>query len=93
MTTSKYNILNQRNYYINTAKGSHQLEKKIKEEKDFGIVVDTKLKFESHIYENVKKANRMPGLIKRSFQDLDKDNFLLLYKTMVRSQLKYGQAI
>ena len=35
----------------------------------------------------------MTGLIKSSFQDLDKDSFLLLYKTMVRSQLEYDQPI
>ena len=56
-----------------------------------GIVVDSKLNSESHIYEKVKNANRMTGLIKRSFQDLDKDSFVLLYTTMVRSQLEYGR--
>ena len=58
-----------------------------------GIIVDSKQKFESHIYEKVKKANRMTGLIMRSFHYLEKDSFLLLYKTMVRSQVEYGQTI
>ena len=89
---SKNNISSQRNYYIIAAKGSHQLEN-IKEEKDVGIVVDSKLKCESHVYEKVKTENRMTGLIKRSFQDLNKDSFLLLYNTMVRFQMEDGQTI
>ena len=39
----------------------------IDEEKDLGVIVDSKLKFSSHIVNQVKKANKLMGLIRRSF--------------------------
>ena len=35
----------------------------IDEEKDLGVTIDLKLKFSSHIFNEVKKANRLMGLI------------------------------
>ena len=35
----------------------------IDEEKDLGVTIDLKLKFSSHIVNEVKKANRLMGLI------------------------------
>ena len=60
-------------------------------EKDLGISVDSELKFENHIMDKVKKANRILGLIKRSFSYLNFESFLLLYKSLIRSQLEYAQ--
>ena len=39
------------------------------------------------------KANQMIGLIKRSFDYLDKDVFLKLYKALIRPHLEYGNII
>jgi len=61
--------------------------------KDLGVWVDSSLCFETHIYEKIKVANKMLGLIKRNFIDLDKNSFLLLYKSMVRSHLEYGGSV
>ena len=60
---------------------------------DLGIVVDDRLKFDDHINSIVNKANQMMGIISRMFTNLDKDIFLPLYKTMVRSKLEYGQSV
>ena len=43
----------------------------IDEEKDLGVIVDSKLEFSSHIVNQVKKANKLMGLIRRSYNFLD----------------------
>ena len=63
---------------------------KVTEEKDLGIIIDKDLKFQHHIAESVKKANRKLGLIRRSFSCLDKEIFSHLYKSIVRPNLEYG---
>ena len=62
-------------------------------EKDLGIHIDSKLKFQTHISTQVKKANQKLGLIKRSFSYMDKEMFLTLYKSLVRPHLEYGNNI
>ena len=60
------------------------------EEKDLGINIDDKLKFQSHISIQVKKANQKLGLIRRSFTYMDTEMFLTLFKSLVRPHLEYG---
>ena len=62
-------------------------------EKNLGINVDYNLTFEGHIYDRIKKANQMMGLIQRSFTYMNKDIFKPLYVTMVRSLIEYGQSL
>ena len=59
------------------------------EEKDLGVLIDKNLKFTSHIKSIVAKANRMIGLIKISFESIDKEMFLTLYKALIRPLLEY----
>ena len=63
------------------------------EEKDLGVIIDSKLTFESHIYTKIKKANRMAGLIRRSFTFLDKHMFRQLFTSMVRPHLEYAAPV
>lgn len=63
------------------------------DEKDIGVVVDDKLKFEKHISEKVNKANSIFAIIRRSFRHLTIETFIPLYKAMVRSQLDYASSI
>lgn len=63
------------------------------EEKDLGVVFDNLLNFDLHIQKAVNKANQMLGVIKRTFNYLNKETFLLLYKSMVRPHLEYGNII
>ena len=65
----------------------------VKQEKDLGVIINKDLKFQHHIAESVKKANRKLGLIRRSFSCLDKEIFTNLYKSIVRPNLEYGCTI
>ena len=58
--------------------------------KDPGILIDEHLKFSNHTAEKVNKANQITGLIRRTFVHLDMYNFNLLYKSLVRLHLEYG---
>ncbi len=62
-------------------------------EKDLGIFVDNKLKFDTHIGTKVNKANKILGAIRRAFSYLDKNNFLRLYTSLVRPHLEYGNPV
>ena len=60
-------------------------------EKDLGIIINHDLMAEENVLHQVKKANKMLGIIRRTFSYLNKDSFLLLYKTYVRPHLEYCQ--
>ena len=60
---------------------------------DLGVIIDTKLSFDDHINQVVNKVIKMTKIIRRTFQFLDKDMFLPLYKTMVRTHLYYAIAV
>ena len=61
-------------------------------EKDLGVYVDTELTFEKHIETVVNQANRMLGLIRRSYTYLDSQSLLKLYTSLVRPMLEYANA-
>ena len=63
------------------------------EEKDLGVIFQEDLKFSSHIAEKVKKANSILSLIIRTFDYVEKDSFVLLYKALVRPNIEYGNTI
>ena len=46
-----------------------------------------------HIAKRINKAYSMLWLIKRSFKDIGKEAFLLLYKHLVRSHLEYCHSL
>ena len=58
-------------------------------EKDLGVVISKDLKPKEHIKEIVKKANQTLGMLRRTFVHIDKDIFLLIYKSLVRPLLEY----
>ena len=62
----------------------------VNEEKDLGVTFQDDLKFTKHINNCVNKANRMIGIIKRTFTEIDKDIFTTLYKTLIRPYLEYA---
>ena len=69
--------------------GQKQELKFIDEEKDLGVIVDSKLKFSSHIVNQVKKANRLMGLIRRSYNFLDIVSLKYLFISLIRPHLEY----
>ena len=62
-------------------------------EKDLGIHMDEDLKFHHHVRLSVNKANKILGLIRRTFSNLDEKSLPLLYKSLVRPHLEYGNII
>ena len=68
------------------------LESKL-ESKDLGVIVGDHLTFSKHTAEKVNKANQIMGLIQRTFVFLDKHNFNLLYKSLVRPHIEYGNIV
>lgn len=66
---------------------------RVESEKDLGVTFDDRLSFGVHIVEKVNKANRMLGLIRRSFYFLDEQSLVILYKAMVRPHLEFSQSV
>ena len=67
--------------------------KETKSEKDLGVVVDDKLIFQQHVDQCTAKANRTVGIIRRSFNHLSEQTFTLLFKSLVRPILEYGNIV
>ncbi len=80
-------------YTMNDGNGSNIVLDRVANEKDIGVTIDSKLSFETHIHEKINKANKMMGLIRRTFDGLNEENFILLYKGLVRPHLEYANAV
>ena len=63
------------------------------QERDLGINVDNKLKFHIQTAHIVNKGFSILGIIKKSFENLDKHTIPIPYKTLVRPILEYGNII
>ena len=57
--------------------------------KDLGIIFEDDFKFEEHMSKIINNANSKLGIIKNTFHELTKDNFIILYKAFVRPILEY----
>lgn len=62
-------------------------------EKDLGIWFQNNMKFDEHTIYVVNRCNKLLGLIKRTFKSLDKESFLILYKSLIRSIIDYGGSV
>lgn len=62
-------------------------------EKDIGVVVDNKLTFSAHLAEKINKANKIVGIIRRTFIYLDPTIFKALYTALIRPHLEYANQI
>jgi hypothetical protein len=62
-------------------------------EKDLGVNVDNELKFSRHIEIQVNKANKILGLIRRSFEFLDAKSMRLLFIALVRPHLEFCNVV
>ena len=51
--------------------------------------MDSKLSFENHMHGKIGKANRILGVVRRSFLYLDDKTFLYLYKALIRPHLEF----
>ena len=67
--------------------------KETKEEKDLGVCVTPDLKSSTHCGRAASKASSALGLIRRNFRFIDKDSFLILYKSYIRPHLEYRYCV
>ena len=61
----------------------------VQEESDLGVLVTSDLKVSSQCAKVVKTANRVLGMISRTFTLRSKEVILPLYKSLVRPHLEY----
>ena len=62
-------------------------------EKILGVLINNKMSFEEHIYENVNKAHRMCNLILRNVKNVNNSVLIKLYKCFVRPLLEYATVV
>jgi hypothetical protein len=62
-------------------------------ERDLGVYVDNDLKFSLHIETQVNKANKLLGLIRRSYEYLDGESMKMLFVALVRPHLEFGNVV
>ena len=72
--------------------GVHQIEQ-VQEIKDIGVTVDSLLSFKQHIYRKIDTANKIIGIIRRSYKYLDTEMFIPLYKCLLRSHFDYAVTV
>ena len=73
--------------------GLYKLLQSCEEEKDLGVIFNMSLNFDTHIQNSINKANKMIGLIKRTFKFINKESFCMLYKALVRPHLEYANSV
>ena len=69
-------------YHMMIDNVKHEMTK-IEEIKDIGVIMDSNLKFEKHIKAKIVTANKILGIIRRTYMFLSKEIFLPLYKALV----------
>jgi hypothetical protein len=84
---------NQRRPYQMSSQGTQITLESTTCEKDLGVHIDPSLNFSKHCEKAANKANRMLGLIKRSFDYMDEDMLVKLFKGLVRPHLEYGNVV
>ena len=65
----------------------------MEKERDLGIIIDNRLKFHEHAAATISKANQILAVIKKTFISLDSLTLPLLYKSLVRPHIEYGNSI
>ena len=61
--------------------------------KDLGITFQDTLTFDEHISKITSTANSRLGIIRNTFHIIDREGFLILYKSNVRPILEYGISV
>ena len=62
-------------------------------QKHLGKVLDSKLSFNTHIDQKIKKCNKLIGLMKRLSVNLPRSALLKIYKSFIRPNLEYGDIL
>ncbi|XP_018013046.1 uncharacterized protein LOC108670107 [Hyalella azteca] len=62
-------------------------------EKNLGVVIDRDLSFKGQVVQATAKANRVLGVIRRTFDCITPEIFIQRYKSLVRPMLDYGHSL
>ena len=62
-------------------------------QKHLGIILDSKLDFNIHVDNKLKKCYRMIGIIKRLSVSVPRKALLTIYKSFIRPHLDYGDIL
>ena len=62
-------------------------------EKDLGVHVDSHLNYAQHICQAKNKGNMLLAVIRRTYEYLDEESLMLLYKGLVRPAVEYGVVV
>ena len=64
-----------------------------RQEKDLGVIIDEELNFHQHVSSAVLKANQILGMIKMTFSEITIEMLPILFTTLVRPHLEYGNIL
>ena len=91
---AKYNVLHlgRRNFnFPYVMRGADLSDVQVK--KDLGVQIDCDLKFRQHAASVVSKSTQILAVIRRSFALIDERTLPLLFKSLVRPHLEYGNLV
>lgn len=80
-------------YQYNTYDGKTGSIVRVNQLKDLGVTFEADCTFDMHIYDKIKLAYSILGIIKRNFSHLDERCLIILYKSLVRSHLEYANSV
>ncbi|KAL0870278.1 hypothetical protein ABMA27_005303 [Loxostege sticticalis] len=65
----------------------------VTEIRDLGVIIDSKLKFTSHIDNVIKKSSQMLGFVMRNLRPFSSSTIILTFNALVRSILEYCSVV
>ena len=74
---------------MNDDSGNSTIVQQIADEKDSGGHLTEDLKPSIQCIRPASKARYVMGMVKRNFRSLDKEDFLLIYKTCIQPRVEY----
>ena len=77
-------------YLVSDDSGNVHPIEKVVSERDLGVIFETNLKWTVQIAASVNKANRILGMLSRTFESREVDLWKQLYTSMVRPHLEYA---
>ncbi|XP_065582045.1 uncharacterized protein LOC136041343 [Artemia franciscana] len=80
-------------YHMIDSAGANMPLQSAEEEHDLGVIIDDKLKFHNHCWNQSAKANKVLGLIKHSVAICQLSGINMLHTTRVCSHLEFGISV
>ena len=80
-------------YYMIDSAGANMPIQSAEEKHDLGVIIDNRLKFHSHCWNQVAKANKVLGLIKNPVTSCQPRVIKKLYTAFVCPNLELGMSV